>query len=90
MIVDKHYIVMMPRHAGKSWLRELMGDPRFTCTVSAGDKLVSGELGSYEGMRIIIDEISDWPKQCNTQPVKSYQIQHGPVRKGRGGKVRKW
>lgn len=51
------------------------------------DEVFTGELGTFENMRIIHDmqrAVID-----NAVP-KQHRIQHGPVRKGRGGKVRKW
>ena len=81
------FIYYMPRHAGKSYLRELMGDAAQAGTIA--HQLFTGEIGTIAGgITFYHDELSPMPG-CAPEP-KQHRIQHGPVRKGRGGKVRKW
>lgn len=83
-------ILLWPRRAGKSWmLEQLKGADTDAITVS-GDivELKTGVLGAFGGLRIIHDM-----KRAaidNAAQPDQYRIQHGPVRKDRGGKVRKW
>lgn len=52
------------------------------------DELTTGELGTFEEMRIVHDMRR--AAIDNAALPDKHRIQHGPVRKGRGGKVKRW
>ena len=51
-----------------------------------GDILIVGAVGKFEGLTIIFDDLIS----ATAPAPKQHRIQHGPVRKGRGGKPKKW
>ena len=92
-------IMFWPRHAGKSWLKKIIlnsefpngvdrrsvfHDPKLAqdIEVSARNHLLK-MLGTFNGAIFFHDtDAAPAPKQ--------HRIQHGPVRKGRGGKPKRW
>ena len=53
-----------------------------------GDILIVGEVGKFEGLTIIFDDLIG--ATAPAPAPKQHRIQHGPVRKGRGGKPKRW
>ena len=80
--------VLWPRRAGKSWLLKQLRDSP-DAILSDGTmlefKLARDELVEFKGLTIIFHDL------ITAAPApKQHRIQHGPVRKGRGGKPKRW
>ena len=81
--------VLWPRRAGKSRLLEELKRKGVDVVAVDPDTIRVGTIGHVENFRSIFSELESacYHTEADAKPVR---VQHGPVRKGRGGKPKRW
>lgn len=65
------------------WVADILRNEGVTVTDSMSENLIAGECGIYSGVSFVVSSYEPPAR-------KPKHVTHGPKRKGRGGKIKRW